>query len=341
MQNINNLNNHSEQTNNETQEKHPLEEVPDFDSHIENFNSSEELKEEREIVASGDHSKIIKIKNPDGSERTAIESDYLEKEADFIDANKDEMKKYGLDLSGFSIDLALIDATHGKNFDNGDDETKANLLETFGDLKTRLENPDINIEEKEFIVSYLQTMNGKALAFLNNRYEASKSNDTKEQQPTESKEKVEEARDDVEESEDNLEVKKEIDEEKEELEKIKQNFEETAEQIDKISNKIDELISDKTIDTDELRDYLNKLGNTTDDLLNFAGRLNKTNEDFEALVLQSKDVLSDETYRKNYNYAIDNEVSVLEAKQRANIVEQKVNNVKKYIDKLENSLNQF
>lgn len=47
-----------------------------------------------------------------------------------------------LAMSGMSTDLALIDATHGKNFTDGNEKMRASLLEDYSTLRSRLDNPE-------------------------------------------------------------------------------------------------------------------------------------------------------------------------------------------------------
>lgn len=274
-------------------------------------------------VASGDVSSIYSVEKADGKTSTVVESQYFDMAEKFTKAH-DELKNdfdLRLAMSGMSTDLALIDATHGRNFTNGSEKTRASLLEDYSTLRTRLDNPDTSPGEKQLISDYFGTMSGNALSFLEGRYnpDLAKKGTTEEQKSDEVKEKINQVLADT----------------KEEVEKIKKVFSEDSSQLDSALAHINELVDGRSTDLDELQSSLTKLLQTQELLAQSTGRFNRVNGDYLTDIMQNEEQLGEDSYRQEFSNVEDNNEQIQGASRKVQNVDDRIAQIKTYIHRVE------
>ena len=278
-------------------------------------------------VASGDVSSIYSVEKADGKTSTVVESQYFDMAEKFTKAHG-ELKNdldLGLAMSGMSTDLALIDATHGRNFTNGSEKTRASLLEDYSTLRARLDNPDTSPEEKQLISDYFDTMSGNALSFLESRYnpDLAKKDATEEQKSDEAKEKINQVLADT----------------KEEVEKIKKVFSENLGQFDSALAHINELVDGRSTDLDELQSSLTKLLQAQESLAQSTKRFNKVNGDYLTNIVQNEEQLGEDSYRQEFSNVEDNNEQVRGASRKVQNVDDRIAQIKTYIRRVEDLTN--
>lgn len=281
----------------------------------------------RTKIASGDVSSIYSIEKTDGKTSTVVESQYFDMAEKFTKAH-DELKNdldLRLAMSGMSTDLALIDATHGRNFTNGSEKTRASLLEDYSTLRARLDNPDTSPEEKQLISDYFDTMSGNALSFLESRYnlDLAKKDATEEQKSDETKEKINQVLADT----------------KEEVEKIKKVFSENLGQFDSALAHINELVDGRSTDLDELQSSLTKLLRAQESLAQSTGRFNKANGDYLTDIVQNEEQLGEDSYRQEFSNVEYNNEQVQGASRKVQNVDDRIAQIKTYIHRVEDLIN--
>lgn len=281
----------------------------------------------RTKIASGDVSSIYSIEKTDGKTSTVVESQYFDMAEKFTKAH-DELKNdldLRLAMSGMSTDLALIDATHGRNFTNGSEKTRASLLEDYSTLRARLDNPDTSPEEKQLISDYFDTMSGNALSFLESRYnpDLAKKDAMEEQKSDEAKEKINQVLADT----------------KEEVEKIKKVFSENLGQFDSALAHINELVDGRSTDLDELQSSLTKLLQAQESLAQSTGRFNKANGDYLTDIVQNEEQLGEDSYRQEFSNVEDNNEQVRGASRKVQNVDDRIAQIKTYIRRVEDLTN--
>ena len=289
----------------------------------ENIDVTAERDSGRTKIASGDVSNIYSIEKADGKTNTVVESQYFDIAEKFTRAH-DELKNdfdLKLAMSGMSTDLALIDATHGRNFTNGSEKTRASLLEDYSTLRTRLDNPDTSPEEKQLISDYFDTMSGNALSFLESRYnpDIAKKDATKERKNDEAKEKINQVLADT----------------KEEVEKIKKDFSADSSQFDSALAHINELVDGSSTDLDELQSSLTKLLQAQESLAQSTGRFNKVNGDHLTDIVQNEERLGEDSYRQEFSNVEDNNEQVQGASRKVQNVDKRIAQIKTYIHQVE------
>lgn len=274
-------------------------------------------------VASGDVSSIYSVEKADGKTSTVVESQYFDMAEKFTKAH-DELKNdfdLKLAMSGMSTDLALIDATHGRNFTNGDEKTRASLLEDYSTLRARLDNPDTPPEEKQLITDYFDTMSGNALSFLESRYDPNlaKKDQAEKQEDGETKEKFNRA----------------LTETKEELKKIKRSFSKDLGLFDSALVHINELVDNRSTDLDELNSSLTKLLQAQESLAQSAGKFNEANANYLTDIVQGEEQLGEESYRQEFSNVENNNEQIQSASKKVRNVEDRISEIKLYISKVE------
>lgn len=298
-----------------------------IESAAEDIDVTAERESGRTKIASGDVSSIYSIEETDGKTSTVVESQYFDMAEKFTSAH-DELKNdfdLRLAMSGMSTDLALIDATHGRNFTNGSEKTRTSLLEDYSTLRARLDNPDTSPEEKQLISDYFDTMSGNALSFLESRYnpDLAKKDATEEQKSDEAKEKINRVLADT----------------KEEVEKIKKAFSEDSSQFDSALAHINELVDGRSTDLDELQSSLTKLLQAQESLAQSTGRFNKINGDYLTDIVQNEERLGEDSYRKEFSNVEYNNEQVQGASRKVQNVDDRIAQIKTYIHRVEDLIN--
>ena len=237
-----------------------------------------ENTDNRHEICSGEKSALYNTEGENGKTGIRLESEYFDIANNFYASNKEKLKKYRKTkeaVTELSFDLALIDATHGKNFEKNDEKGQERLLENYSVLRSRLDDENTGLEEKGLIREYLEETDGKAQRFLKEKYEKATEQKESEKEKEQEKEKTQ---------------ARIIEEFLRGFNAMKANLKENESEVDRIANEIDEMLESKsvTIDTDELSGLAIKLKNRSEDLCGFANRLNKKNEEYEVLSQQYK-----------------------------------------------------
>ena len=298
-----------------------------IESAAEDIDVTAERESGRTKIASGDVSSIYSIEKTDGKTSTVVESQYFDMAEKFTSAH-DELKNdfdLRLAMSGMSTDLALIDATHGRNFTNGSEKTRTSLLEDYSTLRARLDNPDTSPEEKQLISDYFDTMSGNALSFLESQYnpDLAKKDATEEQKSDKAKEKINRILADT----------------KEEVEEIKKAFSEDSSQFDSALAHINELVDGRSTDLDELQSSLTKLLQAQESLAQSTGRFNKINGDYLTDIVQNEERLGEDSYRKEFSNVEYNNEQVQGASRKVQNVDDRIAQIKTYIHRVEDLIN--
>ena len=298
-----------------------------IESATENIDVTAERDSGRTKIASGDVSSIYSIEKTDGKTSTVVESQYFDMAEKFTSAH-DELKNdfdLRLAMSGMSTDLALIDATHGRNFTNGSEKTRTSLLEDYSTLRARLDNPDTSPEEKQLISDYFDTMSGNALFFLESQYnpDLAKKDATEEQKSDKAKEKINRILADT----------------KEEVEEIKKAFSEDSSQFDSALAHINELVDGRSTDLDELQSSLTKLLQAQESLAQSTGRFNKINGDYLTDIVQNEERLGEDSYRQEFSNVEYNNEQVQGASRKVQNVDDRIAQIKTYIHRVEDLIN--
>ena len=230
----------------------------------------------RKIVKAGERSTIYKLEMSDGKEGTEIESDYQEIASNFRKQHEDMKKDFSLDLSmiGFSTDLALIDATRGDCFNDANSEQRAALMEDYGKLRGRLDNPNTPDDEKQLIKDYLDQMKGSALDFIQTQYEQSKDSDKQ-----------------------NERLKAELEELQDTLERSKKNFEECYQDYEKALKTVNGILEDSRY-YDELPVAVNKLKRAIEDAFDAAKKFRENNNNYGDAMSHNKSQIGEDEFRQ-------------------------------------------
>lgn len=230
-----------------------------------------------------------------------------------------------LAMSGMSTDLALIDATHGKNFTDGNEKMRASLLEDYSTLRSRLDNPEAPPEEKQLISDYFDTMSGNALSFLESRYDPSLAKDkqSEKQESDDTKEQVSQI----------------LTESKEKLEKIKSVFSEDSSSFDSALAHIDELVSSRPTDLDDLQSSLTRLLQAQESLAHSTGKFNSANADYLTDVVQNEEQIGNNAYRQEFNSIEENNEQIQSASRKIHSTDDHIAQIRTYISRVEDLIN--
>ena len=258
-------------------------------------------QQERRIVAkhihaAGERSTIYKLEMSDGKEGTEIESDYPEISSNFLKQHEEIKNDFhlGLAMSGFPIDLAVIDATRGDCYNNADSEQRANLLQDYGKLRERLDSPNTSPAEKQLISDYLDQMKGSALDFVQTQYEQNKGADGK-----------------------NERIKLELEDLKSTLEKSRRNFEENLDYFDRALRTVDELLQD-TRYYDELPQAITKLKRSIEDAFDAAKKFRNDNNEYIDAASRAKSSIGEDEYRQSQKTYDDYDETIQQALKKLN-----------------------
>ena len=255
----------------------------------------------RRQVATGEKSALYSVEKVDGKTSTQIESEYFNTANEFSDAHDELKNNAGLRLaiSGLSMDLALVDATNGKNFEDGDEKQRAALLEDYSVLRSRLDSPETSDAEKMLITEYFGAVGGAALSFLENHYipESDKTND-------------------AEQDKDKKEFDERLSEIEEELELTKNEFLESSAALDQILQQIDEPMKVHSVDIDEVRIQLGNLSKANNNLAEKMAKFVEQTIDYENFLAEGQEHLDSEDYVNRLHEATENEMSALEAARK-------------------------
>lgn len=275
------------------------------------------------IIASGERSSLQRVKKADGKTTLRVESEYFDIANDFARANKDRRNNFELDLamSGLSMDLALIDATQGKCFEKIDGKRRFALLENYGILRSHLDGPDTDPEEKGLISEYLDQMSGEALTFLEGRYESEREKSDYEKKEEES-----------------AKFNNILNEAKEKLANAKTLFLWDSKAFDEAFSRMTELIEERSMDVDLLRGQLQKLTNAIEDLESSTRYLATQNIDCETIVVKGQDFLSEDDYETNRKQFYENEELMLAAFKKIHDLDDKIAQINRYISTVEETL---
>lgn len=287
--------------------------------------SSETITNRRQI-ASGERSTIYTVEKADGKTSTQVESDYFGIAEKFTRAHDELKNNFDLKLamSGLSTDLALIDATHGKNFEDGNEKQRSALLEDYSTLRSRLNDPNTSQEEKLLISEYFDQMNGEALNFLESHY-------TPEQVKP----------DNAEQGEKREKFSNVLDEARENLEKAKRTFLEDSSTFDKALSQINELVENRSMDIDLLQTQLDNLIRANKDLYSSTEHFASQNIDYESTLAQGREFLSEDDYKTRQEQIGDNEDATLAASKKLNNVNDRIAQIRRYISAVDDTLTAF
>ena len=180
-----------------------------------------------EELSSGERTKIYRIQNENGEGRLALDSDYPRLAEDFMGSHPELKLAENTDLNlafmGLSSDLAMIDATQGKNFTGGAENLRESLTDDYKNLAEKLNNPDTPAKEKQLISEYFKVMRGDALSFLESRYS-----------------KVEEKHEETEEDVERKRFEEEFESVKKQLDNARNKVEEDAEMFNRLTKELDD-----------------------------------------------------------------------------------------------------
>ncbi len=280
----------------------------------------------RKQIASGEKSSIYLVEKADGKTSTQVESEYFDIAEKFTRAH-DELKndfELRLAMSGLSTDLALIDATRGKNFEDGNEKQRSALLEDYSTLRSRLDDPNTSQEEKGLISEYFNQMNGEALTFLESHYIPEQATPNNAEQG-EKREKFNIA----------------LDEAKDNLEKAKRVFREDSDNFDKALSQINELVENHSMDIDSLQTQLSNLIRANEDLYSSTGQLAVQNVNYELTVVQGQEFLSEDDYRARQEQISENEDVALATSKKLDDANDRIAQIRRYISAVDNALTAF
>lgn len=287
--------------------------------------TSSEDTANRKRIASGDVSSMYSIKREDGKTSTVVESQYFDLAEKFTNAHNELKNDFDLRLAmsdiGMPIALALIDATHGKNFTDGNEKMRASLLEDYSTLRARLDNPETPPEERQLISDYFDTMSGDALSFLESSYDLSLANDkqSKEQENDDTKEQVGQI----------------LAESKERLKKNKSVFSECSSSFDSALAHIDELVGSRSTDLDDLQLSLTRLLQAQESLAHSVGKFNNANADYLTNVVQNEEQIDNNIYRQEFDSIKENNEQIQSASRKIDNVDDHIAQLRTYIHGVE------
>ena len=254
----------------------------EYEQGVDPIETSSDNAASRRQIYSGERSSMYAVENTNGESSTQIESDYFNMAEQFIKSHDELKDNAGLRdiISGLSTDLALIDATHGRNFESGNEKLRSSLLEDYSALRARLTNPASSPEEKQLISEYLDSMQGDALKFLENHYTLEQIDEPPLDNDDEQKERL----------------SLELDEAKKQLEIEKNRFTENSADLEIALSKAEELFDGRSVDLDDLRAKLSNLINANEELDFSTKRLNNGNEEYESTLAKNKKFMNEEEY---------------------------------------------
>lgn len=271
----------------------------------------------RHITAAGERSTLYKLEMSDGKEGTELESDYLEIASQFRKDHEDLKKDFSLDMAmiGFSTDIAIVDATHGDCFNDANDEQRAALLEDYGKLRSRLDNPNSAKEDKQIISEYLGKMQGHALDFIQTQYEQNKDKNQMSER-----------------------LKAEIEELADQVKASRKQFEYDYQDYEKIARGVEDLLNQPRKDYEEIHYAINKLKHAIEDAMTSAKKYQSNNNDYGDILLRNRSQMDQETFMSGTSDYEDADKDVSEAIKTLSNADEYAYNLGR---KIKNILNNF
>ncbi len=284
-----------------TTESEPVQQESETDN-----NSQERSIVSRQKLKSGERSAVYRLEMSDGKEGTEIQSDYLDICSEFKKQHEELKGNFDLNLSmgGFATDLAIIDATRGDCFTNGNAEERAALLQDYGKLRARYENPNTSMAEKQLLSEYFNQMQGSALDFVQQQYEQSQGM-----------------------GEQNEKLKAELEELKAAVEKSRADFNENYQQFEKLYNTVREMIDQRYYDDAAI--YLSRLLRVIEDAQDSAKKYQSNNNNYVDAVSKSRDQLDEETYNAGIKSYDRNDDTIRQALRNINNVDDEAHQLRR------------
>lgn len=260
----------------------------------------------RQKLKSGERSAVYRLEMSDGKEGTEIQSDYLDICSEFKKQHEELKGNFDLNLcmGGFATDLAIIDATRGDCFTNGNAEERAALLQDYGKLRARYENPNTSMAEKQLLSEYFNQMQGSALDFVQQQYEQSQGM-----------------------GEQNEKLKAELEELKAAVEKSRADFNEDYQQFEKLYNTVREMIDQRYYDDAAI--YLSRLLRVIEDTQDSAKKYQSNNDNYVDAVSKSRNQLDEETYNAGIKSYDRNDDTIRQALRNINNVDDEAHQLKR------------
>ncbi len=229
-------------------------------------------EEKLEKLSSGEKTTIYRSENENGEKKVVLESDYFRLANQFRDSHPELQSTDNTDIDlafmGLSSDLAMIDATHGKNLRDGAENLRESLTDDYSKLRTKFEDPNTPAKDKQLIAEYFETMDGEALSFLKASF--SRAEEVKRQ---------EEAEKDVE----RKRFEEEFEDVKERLERVRGRVEEDMEDFNKLTKELDDAYHANE-DPESLQAKLGKVRNVLETLDSDNKKFSNTNANYDVLL---------------------------------------------------------
>lgn len=307
--------------------------TPEDDRRVEQAAEDMDVTTERDSgrtkVVSGEASSIYRVERADGKTSTQVESEYYGIAERFRNAHSNVKNNFELSsaVAGLATDLALIDATQGRNLMDGNAEQKASLMADYDKLMEILNNPEASDEDKQAISEYFSSLDGNAMRLMRENYDKKPKSreEAQENEPSLDKEQ-------------DVEINQELNEMKTELEKFRTNAEEGSSAFDKILSELDELINDnsKVQDLDLLENKLNSLSRANENLRDSTMKFLQKNIEYESSIANGSGFDSDE--RK---YVSNNEEYIIGLARKTDEADERIDAIRQYISNAKNLAQSF
>ncbi|MCR5700434.1 MAG: hypothetical protein K6G49_03370 [Candidatus Saccharibacteria bacterium] len=284
---------------------------------------------DRKSLASGDKSFLYELTRPDGSKRRQLESEYFDIASKFADEH--DIKSYSRDIrlamTGLATDLAVIDVSHGEEFKNGDAEVKESLLEDFTTLRSILDDPNADPREKQLVKDYFNSMNGKAIHFLDRQYMRNQGD--KQSKDNQNENPQAEAKDRYE---------SRLSEAREELERAKKIFVDDFQEFNSSFLRINELFESRSMDLDELQSQLSNLVRKYEEMMSSRGSFIKTNKNYESKLNAGRAILIKSDYSASRIEVNHNESILDKTSHEIALAEERIPRFRNYISRVEEAI---
>ena len=250
-----------------------LEKADNVEKGAESEKIEETVPEEKlEKLSSGEKTTIYRSENENGEKKVVLESDYFRLASQFRDSHPELQSTDNTDIDlafmGLSSDLAMIDATHGKNLKGGAENLHESLVDDYSKLRAKFEDPNTPAEDKQLIAEYFETMDGEALSFLKASFSGA-----------EEAKRQEEAEEDVE----RKRFEEEFEDVKKQLERVRGRVEEDMEVFNKLTKELDDAYRANE-DPESLQAKLGKVRNVLEDLDSDNKKFSNTNANYDVLL---------------------------------------------------------
>ena len=284
-----------------TTESEPVQQESETDN-----NSQERSIVSRQKLKSGERSAVYRLEMSDGKEGTEIESDYIDICSEFKKQHEELKGNFDLNLcmGGFATDLAIIDATRGECFTDSSPEQRAALLQDYGKLRARFENPNTSPAERQLLMEFFDQMQGHALDFVHDQYNQAQGM-----------------------GEQNEKLKAELEELKDAVDKSREDFNEEYQQFEKLYSTVREIIDQRYYD--DLPVYLNKLMRSIEDAFDAAKKYQSNNNNYGDAISKSKNQLDEETFTQGIRTADRNDDTIRQALRKINNIDEEAHQLKR------------